>query len=120
MVRELASRVLQAQGYRVLEAGDGAAALRIAAQAGAIDVLLTDVIIPGGMSGPQVAEQVQLRHPDLQVLYMSGYTDAAIAHHAGLDPGQALLQKLFTLNGLAQAVWNARRAQNQPAVAEDT
>jgi PAS domain S-box-containing protein len=111
LVRDLASRVLQTQGYRVLEAGDGASALQIAAQNGPIDVLLTDVIIPGGMSGPQVAEQVHRRHPDLQVLYMSGYTDAAIAHHAGLDPGQALLQKPFTVNGLAQAVWSARRAQ---------
>ncbi|HET9223566.1 MAG TPA: PAS domain S-box protein [Roseiflexaceae bacterium] len=120
LVRELASRVLQAQGYRVLEAGDGAAALQIAAQTGAIDVLLTDVIIPGGMSGPQVAGHVQLRHPDLQVLYMSGYTDAAITHHAGLEPGRALLQKPFTVSGLAQAVWKARRAQSQPAGAEDT
>jgi two-component system, cell cycle sensor histidine kinase and response regulator CckA len=120
LVRELASRVLHAQGYDVLEAGDGAAALRIAAQTEVIDVLLTDVIIPGGMSGPQVAGQVQLQHPDLQVLYMSGYTDAAITHHTGLDPGQALLQKPFSVNRLAHAVWNARRAQQEPAGTEDT
>jgi DNA-binding NtrC family response regulator len=115
LVRELAGRALQAQGYSVLEAGNGADALRIAAQVELIDVLLTDVIIPGGMSGPQVAEQVQIQHPNLQVLYMSGYTDAAIAHQAGLDPGQTLLQKPFTLNGLVRAVWNARHAQDQSA-----
>ena len=102
----------------MLEAGDSETALRIAAETEQIDVLLTDVIIPGGMSGPQVAEQVHLQHPDLQVLYMSGYTDATIAHHAGLDPGQAVLQKPFTLNELAQAVWKARRGQREPARAE--
>jgi PAS domain S-box-containing protein len=118
LVRDLARRVLEAQGYCVLEAGDGVAALRIAAQTELIDVLLTDVIIPGGMSGPQVAQQMHLQHPDLQVLYMSGYTDAAIEHHAGLNPGQALLQKPFTVQGLARAVWNARRIQRQPAGAE--
>jgi PAS domain S-box-containing protein len=120
LVRELAGRVLQAQGYYVLEAGNSADALRIAAQAELIDVLLTDVIIPGGMSGPQVAKQVRIQHPNLQVLYMSGYTDAAITHQAGIDPDQALLQKPFTLNGLVHAVWSARRMQSQSAVAEDT
>jgi PAS domain S-box-containing protein len=119
LVRELASRVLTTQGYQVLAAENGADALRISSQTELIDVLLTDVIIPGGTSGPQVAEQVQTQHPNLQVLYMSGYTDAAIAYHAKLELGQALLQKPFTLNELVHAVWRARHVQSQSGAAEE-
>jgi two-component system, cell cycle sensor histidine kinase and response regulator CckA len=106
-VRALASRILRARGYAVLEAEDGATALRIASgHQGWIDVLLTDVIMPGGMSGPQLAEQLLGQRPGLRVLYMSGYTDTAIAHHTAFDPRQNLLQKPFTAGGLAHRIWN--------------
>src|SRR5678815_1108126 len=92
--------------YEVLEAGDSTTALRLAAEhMGRIDVLLSDVVVPGGMSGPQVAEQVRAWQPALRELYMSGYTDAAIAHHAAFEPGQGLLQKPFTPEMLARDVW---------------
>ncbi len=114
LVRELAGRVLRARGYQVLEAGDGATALRIASEHMArIDVLLTDVVMPGGMSGPQVAERLIAHHPGLAVLYMSGYTDTALAHHAAFEHRPALLQKPFVPAGLLRAVWQVRRVQEQ-------
>jgi two-component system cell cycle sensor histidine kinase/response regulator CckA len=117
LVRALAGRILRTRGYQVLEAHDGATALHIAAaHRGQIDVLLTDVIMPGGLSGPQVAEQLLTQQAGLRVLYMSGYTDTMIAHHAAFDPRQNLLQKPFTPTGLVRAVWNARYARPQENV----
>jgi PAS domain S-box-containing protein len=114
LVRALASRILRARGYLVLEADDGVAALRIAADhQGQIDVLLTDVIMPGGLSGPQVAKHLFDHQPGLRVLYMSGYTDAMIAHHTAFASRHNLLQKPFTSVGLAHAVWNVRHAPEQ-------
>jgi CheY-like chemotaxis protein len=105
-VRMIAGRVLRAQGYYVLEAGHGQEALQISAQhAGAIQLLLTDVIMPGGLNGRQLSEQVKLQRPDIKVLYISGYTDSAIAHHGVLEPGLAFLQKPFNPAALAQKVW---------------
>jgi PAS domain S-box-containing protein len=104
-VRELASRILRRQGYRILEAADGQAALRIAGDhMGEIDLLLTDVVMPGGFSGRQLAEQLVSQRHDLKVLYMSGYTDDAITHYGVLDAGIAYLQKPFTPNALVHKV----------------
>jgi CheY-like chemotaxis protein len=96
MVRELAQRVLVSQGYNVLEAGDSVEAQLIcAAYEESIHLLLTDVVIPGGMSGPQLVEKLILLHPEIKVLYMSGYTENAIIHYGVLDPGIAFLPKPF-------------------------
>ncbi len=104
LVRALASRILRARGYHVPEAHDGRSALRIATDhQGQIDVLLTDVIMPGGLSGPQVANRLLDQQPGLRVLYMSGYTDAMIAHHAAFDSRQNLLQ-----NPLPPQGWRTR------------
>jgi signal transduction histidine kinase len=105
-VRELARRVLSAAGYTVLEAQNGEEAVRVAEQhGGQIDLLLTDVIMPGGMSGRHLAERLAaLLYPELKVLYMSGYTDSAIIRHGVLDAGIAFLQKPFTPTRLAQKV----------------
>ena len=73
---------------------------------GGIDLLLTDVIMPGGISGPQLAEQLAGQRPGLRVLYMSGYTDTALVHHTAFDPRQNLLQKPFTAGELAHRIWN--------------
>jgi CheY-like chemotaxis protein len=105
VVRELASRILRRQGYRMLEAADGQTALRIAGEhAEAIDLLLTDVVMPGGFSGRQLAEQLVSQRRDLKVLYMSGYTDDAITHYGVLDADMAYLQKPFTPDGLIRKV----------------
>ena len=106
MVRALAVRILAGLGYRTFEASDGATATAVLDSAGPVDLLLTDVVLPRGMSGPQLARQVQARFPGLQVLYMSGYTRNAIIHNGVLDQGVHLLTKPFLKQELALAVRN--------------
>jgi CheY-like chemotaxis protein len=103
-VRAVARESLAGQGYTVLEARDVDDALRIAREeARRIDLLLTDVVMPR-MNGRTLAEHVQRIHPETRVLYMSGYTDEAIVHHAVLDPEASLLPKPFTPTVLVQKV----------------
>jgi len=104
-VRELAARVLESCGYRVLAAGDGLEALQIGLvqQKDPIHLLLTDVVLPQ-MSGPELAEQLQSVRPEMRVLYMSGYTDNAIVRHGTLAPGIAFLPKPFTIDDLTERV----------------
>ena len=100
-VRQLACRVLCNRGYTVLEAANGEIALRVAAEhKGEIDLLVTDVVMPGGMSGRQLAERLVSDCSGLHVLYMSGYTDNEISSHGVLDSGFAFLEKPFTPNSL--------------------
>jgi len=101
-VRLLAREFLGRLGYTVLEAGDGVEALAIAkGHKGSIHLLLTDVVMPG-LGGPQLAEALLAQHPELKVLYMSGYTDNAIAQHGALESGIFLLEKPFTKETLAR------------------
>jgi signal transduction histidine kinase len=96
VVRRLVAEILDDAGYAVLEASDGASALEVArSHDGPLDLLVTDVVMPG-MSGRDVAQAVTPLRPGLQVLYMSGYTDSAIVHHGVLDEGTAFLQKPFS------------------------
>jgi len=95
-VREFAGTVLQEQGYKLLEAENGQQALQLVAKyKDSIDLLLTDVIMPE-MGGKLLREQLIKIRPKLKTLYMSGYTDNAIAHHGVLDANVAFLQKPFT------------------------
>jgi two-component system, cell cycle sensor histidine kinase and response regulator CckA len=104
-VRDLARQVLELGGYTVLEATRGSEALLHCQQyQGAIDLLLTDVIMPGGLNGRELAEQVRAVSPGVKVLYMSGYTDDAIVHHGVLEPGLFFLQKPFTPVALVRKV----------------
>jgi PAS domain S-box-containing protein len=103
-VRAFSAEVLRDLGYRVIEAADGPAALHVVAQADvAIDLLFTDVVMPG-MSGKELSDRVRLLRPTLRVLYTSGYTRNAIVHGGRLDPGVALLAKPFTSRDLAARV----------------
>ena len=100
-VRELAREYLEMSGYTVLEASDGPGALALANEyRGSIDVLMTDVVMPG-MSGRELTERMLGLRPEIKVLYMSGYTDQAIVRHGILDRGSDLLQKPFGLSTLA-------------------
>jgi len=103
-VRMLASRILSDHGYKVLEAPNGAEALRIAReQKGQLHLLLTDVVMPG-MSGPVLASQLEAECSGIKILFMSGYTDDAIVRHGVLDSGVAFIQKPFTVDGLIRKV----------------
>jgi PAS domain S-box-containing protein len=103
-VRTLTRSVLLQHGYQVLEASRGSEALTLCAQyEGPLDLMVTDVIMPQ-MSGRELAQQLALSHPHMKVLYVSGYTDDAIAHHGVLEPSVAFLPKPFTPNLLARKV----------------
>jgi two-component system cell cycle sensor histidine kinase/response regulator CckA len=103
-LRAVARAALARHGYTVLEAGDAAEALRAAAaHPEGLDLLLTDVVMPG-MSGRELAQEIVRRWPASRVLYMSGYGDDLLAPHGVLDAGVALLQKPFTPRQLLQKV----------------
>jgi DNA-binding NtrC family response regulator len=103
-VRKLALRVLERQGYKVLAARQGAEALLMCKQhKGPIHLMLTDVVMPG-MNGHELAKRLESLHPEMKVLYMSGYTDDAIVHHGVLGKGMNYIQKPFTVNGLTKKV----------------
>jgi CheY-like chemotaxis protein len=103
-VRALARRVLQRQGYTVLEARDGAEALRVAAQhPGPIHLLVTDVVMPH-LGGRELADRLGPLCPQTKVLFVSGYTDDAVVRHGVQQAEVAFLQKPFTPLALAQKV----------------
>jgi CheY-like chemotaxis protein len=100
-VRKLLKHFLEAMGYRVLEAADGHDALRIFELQGAvIDLLLTDVIMPG-MHGPELARRALADKPSLKVVYMSGYTDDMLSNTGALSPGISFLPKPLKLDILS-------------------
>jgi PAS domain S-box-containing protein len=117
MVSDLAARLLRAQGYNVLEARNGEEALSIAADhvGEEIHLLLTDMIMPR-MNGRELAERLTRLHRRTRVLFMSGYTNRGIVHHGMLDEGTVLLQKPFTLEGLARKVREVLDAPTQEEV----
>ncbi len=103
-LRDVAGRILSAAGYRVLSADCGPQALEVAEQHdGSIDLLLSDVVMPG-MLGKDLAERLTHVRPDTRVLYMSGYAQPVLHSQGTLDPGVALLEKPFTANDLLTAV----------------
>jgi two-component system, cell cycle sensor histidine kinase and response regulator CckA len=101
-VLQFALRVLASQGYTVIGAADGPKALALAAEQH-IDILVTDVVIPE-MGGPEIARRIAEIQPGLKVLYISGYTENAIAHHRVLDEGVAFLQKPLSVAALSNKV----------------
>ena len=104
-VRAYTVDVLKELGYRVMEADNGAAALQALETASEpIDLLFTDVILPGGMTGADMAQQARAQQPGLRILFATGYARNAIIHHGRLDPGVELLTKPFTYAELAAKV----------------
>jgi PAS domain S-box-containing protein len=103
-LRKLLRAALRKQGYNVLEASNGDAALTAAERAqGPIHLLVSDVIMPG-MGGDALARSLERLQPELKVLYISGYTDHAVAHHGNLESGEAFLQKPFSPSELVRKV----------------
>ncbi|HEY2778681.1 MAG TPA: ATP-binding protein [Gaiellaceae bacterium] len=104
VVRRLVAEILESNGYTVLQAGDGPSALELLRRhTGSLDLLLTDVVMPG-MSGPDVAGAIAAMRPGAQVLYISGYTDSSVGQHGVLDPGVPFLQKPFDADVLSRKV----------------
>lgn len=104
LVRQHARNVLLGLGYTVIEATNGPDALQIIRGQSHIDLLFTDVIMPGGMNGPQLVEAAHGVRPQLKVLYTSGYTENAIVHQGRLDKGVHLLNKPYRRAELARKV----------------
>jgi two-component system, cell cycle sensor histidine kinase and response regulator CckA len=103
-LRKLAHMFLKENGYHVLEAADGVEALQLMRENRTpIDLLLTDVVMPG-INGRVLAERLAPRYPKMRVLYMSGYTDSFIAGHGVLEAGTHLLHKPFTEEALVRKV----------------
>jgi|EndMetStandDraft_4_1072995.scaffolds.fasta_scaffold09635_2 PAS domain S-box-containing protein len=106
-LRALTERILQRHGYHVLTAANGADALKISAEhSGPIRVVLMDVVMPG-RSGRVIGEEIAQQRPEASVIYVSGYTDAAITHHGVLAPGVRFLQKPFTSTVLLRTIRDA-------------
>jgi signal transduction histidine kinase/ActR/RegA family two-component response regulator len=103
-VSEYARGALEELGYKIIEAGDAAEALRLAADGARIDLLFTDVVLPGGVSGRQLSDNILKLRPDLPVLFTTGYTRNAIVHHGRLDPDVQLLNKPYTQQDLLRKV----------------
>jgi PAS domain S-box-containing protein len=107
-IRRLSQRVLEKAGYRVVAAGDAEEALRHLRLEPEVDLLLTDVVLPG-TSGPQLAETALRGRPGLRVLFMSGYAPEIIVRRGFVEPGTRVLEKPFTGAELRQCVGDALR-----------
>ena len=103
-VRTASVEMLEELGYHVLEASDGPSALDLLGGNGAIDLLFTDVVLPGGMNGKQLADKIRREVPAVKVLYTTGYARNAIVHHGRLDPGVELITKPFSYTQLASKI----------------
>ena len=101
-------------GYRVLAAANGEIALGVLGRGERIDLLFTDVVMPGALNGRELADQARRLVPNLPVLFTSGYTENAIIHHGRLDEGVTLLSKPYRLSQLARSVRAALRGNKRP------
>ncbi len=109
-VRESMKEYLESHGYTVCEAHNGAHALTLIDAGCHPDLVITDMIMPA-MGGRELADTLHARHPEIAVLFISGYTDTAITHQGALPPGNHFLEKPFTWQALARKV---RAALHEP------
>ncbi|MGO8909529.1 MAG: CHASE3 domain-containing protein [Bradyrhizobium sp.] len=120
LVRNFVVAQLQSLGYQTIAAADGRAAIGLVAGGEPFDLLFTDVIMPGGMSGRELADEVEKRRPGTKVLYTSGYTDNAIVHHGRLDEGVLLLTKPYRKPQLDEMVRRALKSKTAAAALSKT
>jgi DNA-binding response OmpR family regulator len=100
----LVSEVLEDQGYKILQAEYGPSGLQILESKVRIDLLITDVGLPGGLNGRQVADAARARRPGLKVLFITGYADNAVVGDGRLEPGMQIMTKPFDMSALATRV----------------
>ena len=103
-VRMLVTEVLEDLGYTAIEAPDGATGLKVLQSDVRVDLLVTDVGLPGGVNGRQVADAARVTRPDLKVLFITGYAENAVVSHGHLDPGMHVLTKPFAMEALASRI----------------
>ena len=103
-IRMLLKDVLEEAGYHVLEAGDGVEGLKMLQSDRRIDLLITDVGLPGGFNGRQVADAARQTRSDLKILFVTGYAENAVVGNGHLDPGMQVITKPFPMTTLAQRV----------------
>jgi CheY-like chemotaxis protein len=119
-VRDTAYQLLTDLGYRVLRAKDAQSALTILESGAAVDLLFTDVVMPGPLKSPELARRVRERYPHVAVLFTSGYTRNAVVHGGKLDGDPELLPKPYTREALGQKirhVLDARRSASPASIA---
>jgi CheY-like chemotaxis protein len=104
LVRDLVVAQLRSLGYMTIAAADGREALALVERGAAFDLLFTDVIMPNGINGPELSDEVAKRCPGIKVLFTSGYTDNALIDHGRLDEGVLLLSKPYRKSQLAHMV----------------
>jgi CheY-like chemotaxis protein len=104
IVRMLIKDVLDDLGYTAIEAGDSAAGLKVLQSSGRIDLLVTDVGLPGGMNGRQMADAGRICRPNLKVLFITGYAENAIISSGRLAPGMAVITKPFPIETMAARI----------------
>ena len=119
-VRATVVELLSELGYRVLKAGDAASALAVVESGVPIDLLFTDVVMPGTLKSPELARKARERLPGLAVLFTSGYTENSIVHGGRLDAGVELLSKPYTREALARRIRHVLANQGQRRVAAMT
>jgi CheY-like chemotaxis protein len=103
-VRMLVAEVLEDLGYTAIEAADGAAGLKVLRSGARVDLLITDVGLPGGLNGRQVADAARAARPGLKVLFITGYAENAVLNHGHLEPGMHVLTKPFAVEALASRI----------------
>jgi FOG: CheY-like receiver len=103
-VRMLVAEVLEEHGYAGIEASDGPSGLRVLQSDARIDLLITDVGLPGGVNGRQLADAARMTRPDLKVLFITGYAENAIIGNGQLAPGMRVLTKPFVMTTLAERI----------------
>jgi CheY-like chemotaxis protein len=103
-VRLLIAEVLGENHYALLEAGDGVSALRVLESRQRIDLMVTDVGLPGGMNGRQLADAARQLRPELRILFITGYAENAVVGNGHFDPGMAVLAKPFAMSSFANKV----------------
>ncbi|QHF02187.1 response regulator [Pseudomonas asturiensis] len=112
-IRQLVTEVLEELGYQVLQAERGAEALVILQSKAAIDLLITDVGLPGGMNGRQVADAARAVRPDLNILFVTGYAENAALAHDTLEPGMYVLPKPLSIAALTARVTELLESANE-------
>ena len=103
-VRMLVTEVLQELGYGAIEAADGTSGLNVLQSNARIDLLITDVGLPGGMNGRQIADAARVRRPGLKVLFITGYAENAVVRNGYLEAGMQIMIKPFTMEALATRI----------------